>query len=156
MSFLDYLDDFDERAKKVTKKIVKEEVEDVQERITNEDISTELKKKAKVLALNVEVCTVKGAQIVIEKLQDWISKQEGINETVVETKKEPYRIPPKKVVKNPLVETRSRAMDILDGLPDDETSINPELLPEHNSQNINKNKQQSNISSVAGHASSLL
>ena len=149
--FLDYLDEFNEKnSKPVTQKKVVEEV-------------VEPKKKSKVLSLNVEVRTPEGAQLVIEKIQDWVAKQEG-----VAPKKKPFRIPPKKVVKSPahiqeskdpVVKVRSHAMDILDGLPETPTenqipmaegSINT-TMPQMQPQQV-----QPNLDSVAGHASALL
>lgn len=116
-------------------------------------------KKPKVLCMNVEVRTIEGAKTVIEKLQNWIAEQEKLNgkKFVQESKKsevKKYKIPEKKVIKNKFFETRSHAMNILDGM-NDEVVINEEL---HQSLNINNKPQfnQPNIDTVAGHASALL
>jgi hypothetical protein len=140
--FLNYLDDFDNKIKKITEEIVVKEPE----------------KKSKVLCLNVEVRSVDGAKLVIEKLQDWITRQGGtvVKETV-QPKKQTYKIPPKKVVTSPVVESRSRAVDILDGLPD--TPVVSELSEQVGQGNINTftpQMPQHNLETVSGHASALL
>lgn len=128
-SFLDYLNEVD---KKVEKKPIKES-----------------KNNSKVLELNIEISSPEGAKLVIEKLQDWVNK--NFKEEAKETKKQ-YRIPSKKINKSPIVETRSRAIDILDGLPDE---VPEEILNKSNSIN-NQGNQQLNLETVSGHASALL
>jgi len=120
----------------------------------------ETKKKKKVLCLNVEVRTVEGAQIVIEKLQDWISKQENSSRkttrsSIVEKRNKPYRIPPKKVIRNKVQESTSHAVNILDGLSDDQPVSPNSQLSQMNGNMLNINSQP-NIDTVAGHASALL
>ena len=115
-----------------------------------------------MLAINVEVRSTQGARLVIEKLQDWIAKQDG--EVVVE-KKKPFRIPPKKVIKGPvnpethINEARSHAMNILDGLPD-EPIVEPtpmvQGMPGMQSMQTPTLAPQPNLESVQGHASALL
>lgn len=138
--FLDYLDEFDKKKEKIVKK-------------ESTNVKSNSERKSKVLCLNVEVRTPEGANVVIEKLQSWISENFDGN-TKTKTKKKPYRIPPKKVNKSPVVETRSHAVNILDGLPDEP------VVTEQNQSNINNNAQQHkpqfNLSSVKGHASALL
>lgn len=151
--FLDYLNEFNNKQQKasiqkpVIKKVVNEEKENIN--------------RPKVLCMNVEIRTVEGAQKVIDKLQEWISKQElkehfEIKET--QDKVVPkYKIPPKKVIKNPILESKSRAIDILNGLPE---SLNEIVIAEaiHNP-DINTSRpqsQQSQKETVAGHASALL
>ncbi|MFW6247183.1 MAG: hypothetical protein ACOC22_03375 [bacterium] len=128
-SFLDYLNEVD---KKVEKKPIKES-----------------KNNSKVLELNIEISSPEGAKLVIEKLQDWVNK--NFKEEAKETKKQ-YRIPSKKVNKSPIVETRSHAIDILDGLPD---AVPEEILNKSNGINKQGN-QQLNLDTVSGHASALL
>lgn len=143
--FLDYLEDFNE------KNIVKEEV--IQKKKTIKE------KKSKVLCLNVEVRSVKGAQLVIEKLQDWISRCEdvGSNKKVIpESKKKPFRIKPKQVKTNTYTEARNHAVDILDGLPDEPVVSEQTLQNNINNLNQQPHKPQFNMKSVAGHASALL
>jgi len=150
--FLNYLDDFNNKHQKnvqQSKPIVKK-VEQQQ------SIS-----KPKVLCMNVEIRTVEGAQKVIDKLQEWISRQEPkehfeLKETQTNVTPK-YKIPPKKVIKNPILETKSRAIDILNGLPENSNEI---IITEniHNT-SINTSRHQSqktNIETVAGHASALL
>lgn len=150
MGFLDYLDDIEStEEEKPRKKIVKQEKESTKQP----------KKKSKVLCLNVEVRTPDGARVVIEKLQDWITKQEEGN---INGKKKTYRIPPKKVIKNSeklppnekkLVETTSHAMDILEGLPDEPE---PNMNPIPNQMGQMPVRHQPNLDTVSGHASALL
>ena len=113
MGFLDYLDklpEFDQKVENIKRKIVEKK-------------SVPETTKSKVLAINVEVRSVEGAQMVIEKLQEFISKLEEGNTT----NKKPFRIKPKKVVnenyrndpKN-VVNSINRACNILDGLPDND------------------------------------
>jgi len=139
--FLDYLDEFDNRKDRV----VKEETRQVE---------SSSKRKSKVLCLNVEVRSPEGADVVIEKLQSWVSENFGESEKPKPKSKRPYRIPPKKVNKNPVVETRSHATNILDGLPDEP------VVTEQNQSSINniahQQKPQFNLDSVKGHASALL
>lgn len=152
--FLNYVDAFESKIRKsVTTKAI----------IPEKEIST-----PKILSLQVEVCTIEGAQKVIDKLQEWISKQGGttfVEKTIDRNEKElvksKFKIPPKKVVKDKIQETRSRAMDILDGLPEEPT-INESLLL-HQTNSINNQEQSNfsqdskpNIETVAGHASALL
>lgn len=137
--FLDYLDEF--KYKIPQSKPVVNKVEE------NNII------KPKVLCMNVEIRTVEGAQKVIEKLQEWISKQEPkeyieLKETIKEEQKPKYKIAPKKVIKNPLIESRNRAVDILDGISDDIKIISQE-------KSIN-NKEIQSKETVSGHASMLL
>lgn len=139
MGFLDYLDNLESI-----------EPENITEKQTK---STE---KSKVLSLNVEIRTPKGAKLVIEKLEDWISKQQP--------KKKTYRIPPKKVVKNSetkpknkIHESISHAMDILDGLPDTpEPDLTPMNMTEQKEMQQNIIQPKPNLDSVSGHASALL
>lgn len=143
--FLDYLNEFN--TQKITS-VVKTPTEEKKDIV-----------QPKVLCMDVEIRTVQGAKLVIEKLQNWISKQES-KETLVmkESKKaptKPYRIPPKKVIKNPIQEAHGHAVDILDGLSD-EPVIVEQMIPG----NINTMKapqdSQPNVVTVAGHASALL
>lgn len=152
--FLNYLDEFDKRNKKVVplQTNIKEEV-------------IEPKENSKVLCLNVEVRTPEGAKLVIEKIQDWVSKQHGNIPTIkkVENQQKPFKIPPKKIVKNPIVEARNHALDILDGLPDaPEENLIPVITEQNGintmviNPNIQKPQPPQNLESVAGHASALL
>ena len=145
--FLDYLDEFNNKQQKapqqkpVVKKVVVEQKEEIN--------------KPKVLCMNVEIRSVEGAQKVIDKLQEWISKQE-IKEhfELKETPKPTYKIPPKKVIKNPILEAKSRAVDILDGLPD-ENIITEDMFKSTINNSKAPNNQQHN-ETVASHASALL
>ena len=149
--FLDYLDEFDVRKMVPKKKIKEDVVEQIQP-----------SKKSKVLCLNVEVRTPDGARLVIEKLQDWISKQEGVvvkKETFAHTIKKPFKIPPKKVIRNPIVEAKLHAINILDGLPDTPEENRIPIMMEQNGINTmipQPQPFQHNLDSVAGHASALL
>ena len=147
--FLNYLDEFNNKQQKaqqlkpVVKKVVVEEKEEIN--------------KPKVLCMNVEIRSVEGAQKVIDKLQEWISKQE-IKEhfELKKTPKPTYKIPTKKVIKNPILESKQRAVNILDGLPErsDEIVIAEEI---HNRIiNTSKPQPQQQNETVAGHASALL
>jgi len=146
-NFLSYLDSFDKKIIQKTKKTVVENIEVI-----------EPEKKSKVLCLNVEVRTVDGANLVIEKLQEWITKQNGeVVKPIVEKVKQPFKIPPKTVVKNPINELRSHAYNILDGMSDEIDHSN--LIQESNTINTNVqqfNNDQPNLETVAGHASALL
>lgn len=150
-SFFDYVDDFNKRSS----------VEKIEEEKQKPIEST---KNSKVLCLNVEICSAKGAKLVIEKIQNWVSIHDPVivnEETNIQPPKKVYKIPPKKIVKNPIVETRSHAIDILDGLPEEPVvTVNSELISEQHSQsNINTIKTQplqNTIETVAGHASALL
>lgn len=138
--FLDYLEEFDKKEEKIVK----------------ESRPSELNSegKSKVLSLNVEVRSPEGANIVIEKLQSWVSENFGSVDKPKQKPKKPYRIIPKKVNKSPVVETRSHAVNILDGLPGEP------VVTEQNQTNINnivqQQKPQFNLDSVKGHASALL
>jgi len=145
-SFLDYLDDlpeFNQQIAQVKRKIVEKK-------------SNEEPKKEKVFAINVEVRTVEGAQLVINKLNEWISKVEG------EKPKPSFKIAPKKVIKGKpnsiartIHESMSRAINILDGLPDEPVQMSEQT----EYQSINNTIPQtpkSNLGSVTGHASALL
>lgn len=138
--FLNYLEEFD--TNQMNKKI--------------EEKKQILKKEPKILALKVEIASIEGANVVIEKIQDWISKQQPIKENI-EIKK-PFKIPPKKEIINPILESKNRAISILDGLPDDNSIIiNEESIK--NSINISESKnfqQNQAFESVANHASALL
>lgn len=124
MGFLDYLEDV-ESTEQPTKKVVEHREKQTPKQTV---------KKQKVLCLNVEVRTPKGARVVIEKLQDWIAKQE-----VSEGNNKPYRIPKKRVIKNSanptprkmdkMQETTSHAMNILDGLPDEPEQPMQTMMP---------------------------
>ena len=128
--FINYLEEFET---KITKKEIKKE------------------NPINILNINDKIDSIDKANILIEKLQNWISKQQP--EII---KKETYRIPPKKIIKNPIKESTSRAVDILDDLPE-ENIINTELLENNNQNNINNNIQTiKNIETVSGHASALL
>ncbi len=136
--FLDYLDEFDNRKDRV----VKEE---------SRQVESSSKRKSKVLCLNVEVRSPEGADVVIEKLQSWVS--ENFGESEKPKPKTQYRISSKKINKNPIVETRSHATNILDGLPDEHD------IKEQNHDNINNIAHQQShfkLDSVKGHASALL
>jgi len=144
--FLDYLDDFDQRQHKV-----------IQQKVVVSE-SPLIKENPKVLCMNIEIRTVEGAQKVIEKLQEWISKQEQKESFVLKETEQPkkdYKIPPKKVFENLVQKSRSRAIDILEGLPDD-TVITEATLQT----NINNMRQpqvlNQRMETVAEHASSLL
>ena len=148
--FLDYLNEFNSKQQKTPiNKVIKKVV------VEKKEIS-----RPKVLCMNVEIRSVEGARKVIDKLQEWISRQEPkehfeLKKTV--TKPVQYKISPKKVIKNPILEAKSRAVDILNGLPErsDEVVISEEM---HNS-SINNSKLQSRQpqnETVAGHASALL
>ena len=150
--FLNYLDQFDNQTTTPQLKTV-----------VNKKVIAEKKEnpRTKVLCMNVEIRSVEGAQKVINKLQEWISNQEIKEHFELkekQTQESPkYRIPPKKVLKNPILEAKSRAVDILNGLPErsDEVVISEEM---HNS-SINNSKLQSRQpqnETVAGHASALL
>lgn len=144
--FLDYLKDFD------SKIIHKEDIQ--------KSIKTMIKSSNKnILSINSEeIDSVEKAKLLIEKIQNWISKQEKIVEKKESTKNVTYRIPPKKFIKSSLHETISHAMDILDGITDEQV-INP-IVSEQNNNNINNlnNPQvlQQNLETVSGHASALL
>jgi len=147
--FLDYIDDLEER----------NEVESPQQlkRVVESTVSKQPKKKSKVLCLNVEVRSAEGAQLVIEKIQDWVAKQNGS----VPNKKQ-FRIPPKKIVKSsttvvekPIVEAVSHAINILDGLPDTPPE-NQIPMAEGSINTMMPQTQKINLDSVAGHASALL
>jgi len=138
--FLDYLGEIDKQQSK--KKVIMENKENIS--------------KPKVLCMNVEIRTVEGAKKVIDKLQEWISRQEPKEHfELKETPKPTYKIPTKKVIKNPILEAKQRARDILDGLPD-ENIITEEMFKStiNNNKTINNNQQHSET--VASHASSLL
>jgi len=121
MGFLDYLDklpEFDQKVESIKRKIVEKK-------------SVPETTKSKVLAINVEVRSIEGAQMVIEKLQEFISKLEENNTT----NRKPFRIKPKKVVngnyqndpKN-VVESTNRACNILDGLSDNDGYSGPQMM----------------------------
>ena len=138
--FLDYLEEIDKQQSK--KKVIMENKENIS--------------KPKVLCMNVEIRTVEGAKKVIDKLQEWISRQEPKEHfELKETPKPTYKIPTKKVIKNPILEAKQRARDILDGLPD-ENIITEDMFKStiNNNKTINNNQQHSET--VASHASSLL
>jgi len=148
--FLDYLEDFNEKTEPTRRKTIEQK-------------SEEEPKKNKVLALNVEVRSIDGAKLVIEKLQDWISKVE--NENGVPKKQ--FKIKPKQFVKgvNPptpkknVTESVNRAVNILDGLPDEVPESREPVLQEFNGMNTGIPMPQTpppNLDSVAGHASALL
>lgn len=148
-SFLNYLEKMPEMDKKV---------KTVQKRNVQEEYQP---KKQKVLALNVEVRSVEGAQLVIEKLQQWIAKIESENQI-----KKPFRIKPKRIIKEDLRQQRkpknvsestNRACDILDGLPDEPEQVLEPLIQQSNHINIVQSQRpQLNLETVAGHASALL
>ena len=138
--FLDYLGEIDKQQSK--KKVIMENKENIS--------------KPKVLCMNVEIRTVGGAKKVIDKLQEWISRQEPKEHfELKETPKPTYKIPTKKVIKNPILEAKQHARDILDGLPD-ENIITEDMFKStiNNNKTINNNQQHSET--VASHASSLL
>lgn len=138
--FLDYLEEFDKKEEKIVK--------DIRPSKSNSE------RNSKVLSLNVEVRSPEGANVVIEKLQSWVSENFGSVDKPKQKSRKPYRIYPKKVNKSPVVETRSHAVDILDGLPDEP------VVTEQNQTSINniaqQQKPQFNLDSVKGHASALL
>ena len=106
-------------------------------------------KKNKVLAMNVEIRSVDGAKLVIEKLQNWIREQTNNVDGIEKEKKVTYKIPPKKIIKSPVLEARNHALAILEGLPDDE-------IINENHNNIGMKQNNTNLESVTGHASALL
>lgn len=143
-SFLNYLDDFNKK------------IEKTQKRIVENNLQKESFKKEKVLSLNVEVRSIDGAKLVIEKLQDWINKIElenGISQKNQKSfKQSPKKIP--NIIKIPknIKESTSHAVNILDGLPEngDNISINKDIIPQVNNQN------NYNLNKVTSHASDLL
>jgi len=147
--FLDYLDDFNKKQQKVVSQ-PKPAVKKVEE----QDIS-----KPKVLCMNVEIRTVEGAQKVIDKLQEWISKQESkehfeLKETTSVDHK--YQILPKKIVQSPIKEAKSHAVDILNGLPDDNIITEEIIKSNINTSSLQNKPQIIKNETVAGHASALL
>ena len=150
MGFLDYLDNIESTEPEV----VVEQKEEIKQ----------VPKKAKILSINVEVRTVGGARLVIEKLQEWITRQEG---TTKKTKK-PFRIPPKKVItnsevpkpRNKIQEANAHAMDILEGLPDapePNTTPMPMMVEGHPvAPQMQQPQIQPDLDSVSGYASALL
>ena len=148
-SFLNYLDQIDRQE---SIKVFKENRKEV----VKEEVKEEVKKNPKILSLKAEISSIEGANVVIEKIQDWISKQQPIKENI-EIKK-PFRIPPKKEIVSPLLEVKNRAVDILDGLPEDD-AININESSIRNSINISKPEiyqEKQTFASVADHASALL
>lgn len=143
-SFLNYLDDFNKK------------IEKTQKRIVENNLQKESFKKEKVLSLNVEVRSIDGAKLVIEKLQDWINKIElenGISQKNQKSFKQSSKKIPNiiKIPKN-IKESTSHAVNILDGLPEngDNISINKNIIPQVNNQN------NYNLNTVTSHASDLL
>jgi len=150
-NFLNYLDDFDRKQNhKLEPKYNKQIVEKI--------VVKEPEKKSKVLCLNVEVRTVDGANLVIEKLQEWITKQNGeVVKPIVESIKKITKPIPKKVVGSPIDKVRFHAYDILEGMSDEIDHSN--IIQESNNINTNVqqfNNDQTNLETVAGHASALL
>jgi hypothetical protein len=78
----------------------------------------------------------------------------------IEEKKQPFKILPKKVIKNPIVETHNRAVSILEGLPDapsDEIVV-VENVMNQSQQFIPQQTQQipTEFKTVKSHAAALL
>jgi hypothetical protein len=152
--FLNYLDDFNKKQNIIQSKKIVENVN-----------SEQTINKSKILCMDVEIHTVEGAQKVIEKLQEWISKQEKkehfeLKESAPSLKKviQQNKNPLKKTIKNPIQESRSHAMNILDGLPDENILTN-EMVQSNiniNSPQIQQSNKTHKEETVTNHASSLL
>lgn len=141
--FLDYLENFNS---KITHK---ESIKTVEKTRTVESSN-----KNNLIINSQEIDSIEKAKLLVEKIQNWILKQEGIIEKNKVEEKSTYKIPSKKIIKNPLHETRSHAMDILDGLPD-EIVINPIINEQNYQDNIN-NLNNPCLETVSSHASALL
>jgi hypothetical protein len=108
MGFLDYLDQYEEKLKKVEKK--------------------EEPKKPVIKKITVKT----------------------------EEFKKPFKIPPKKVIKNPIQEAHNRAVSILDGMPEDEVIEENEILQQNDEYTNVVPQQPKEFKTVKSHAAALL